>query len=353
MSNKDFSLLVKPASFDCNLRCEYCFYLKKEQQFGRGPHRMSDEILEHMIAGYLAGNRRNCTLGWQGGEPTVMGLDFFRRAVQLMQKHGHDGQQIANGLQTNGTLLDDDWAKFLAEYHFLVGVSVDGPPELHDPHRCGSHASVMRGIDALRRHRVEFNILTLVNSLNVKEPLKVYRYLRDELGVNYLQFIECVEPQASFALGGEEWGEFLCTVFDEWYGHDTTRVSVRFFDSVLNKIMTGAPSMCSMCRECGQYLVVEHDGGIYPCDFFVNPELRLGKVGEKPLPQFLEMPRARTFAKLKSNTDRECRKCPYFRFCAGDCTKNRRDNRSLLCAGYKKFYGHTLERFNKLAERFK
>ncbi len=343
MANKDFSLLIKPASFDCNLRCEYCFYLKKEQYFGRGPHRMSDEMLEHMIADYLGGGRQNCSFGWQGGEPTVMGLDFFRRAVRLMQKYGHSGQRIANGLQTNGTLLDDDWAKFLAEYRFLVGVSVDGPPELHNPYRCGSHAAVMRGIEALRRHQVEFNVLTLVNSFNVKEPLKIYRYLRDDLGANYLQFIECVDSH--FALSGEEWGDFLCTIFDEWYEHDAGRVSIRFFDAVLNKIATGNPGMCSMFRECGQYLVVEHDGSVYPCDFYVDSEHRLGRIGEKPLEKFLETPRARAFAKMKSHLNPECRLCPYLRFCAGDCPKNRRGNYSLLCSGYRKFYEYTLERF--------
>ena len=358
-TEKPFSLLIKPVSFDCNLRCRYCFYLKKEDVFGSQRHCMSDEVLEAMVVNYLQSPQPVYSFGWQGGEPTLAGVDFFRRAVGFMEKHGWPGINYANALQTNGTLLDDKWGEFLAEYRFLVGVSVDGPAVWHDVNRRtaddrGSHSAVLRGLDVLRRHGVEFNVLTLVNNVTVREPLAVYRYLRDDLGVNFHQYIECVEHDAAgklmpYAVTAEQWGDFLCQIFDEWHAQDQKRVSVRLFDTVLHKLLTGQANTCAASRECGQYLVVEHDGGIYPCDFFVQPDLKLGNVLRQPLAQALASPKARVFAQRKAKTPRQCRSCEFNPYCAGDCPKNRFQDTSLLCAGWKKFYRHALERLKKIA----
>ncbi|MBO5762728.1 MAG: anaerobic sulfatase maturase [Lentisphaeria bacterium] len=357
----EFSLLVKPVSFDCNLRCDYCFYLKKEEFFGCGKHLMSRQTLEKMISGFLRTPQPLHAFGWQGGEPTTAGLDFFREAVRLMEQYGRGGVRVSNALQTNGTLLDDEWAAFLKQYHFLVGVSLDGPAMLHDLHRKdaagqGSHGRVLRGIDALRRHGVQYNILTLVNRDAAQQPLTVYRYLRDEMQTQFHQYIECVEtaPDGSlqpYALTPELWGEFLCRIFDEWYQYDLQRVSVRLFDAVLNKLVLGTPNSCAMSRCCNHYLVIEHDGSIYPCELFVQPEYRLGKVGDRALEKFLILPEMRAFSREKAAVPPECAACRYYRFCAGDCTKNRRSGRSLLCAGWKMFYEHALPRFEEIARR--
>ncbi|HOG51584.1 MAG TPA: anaerobic sulfatase maturase [Lentisphaeria bacterium] len=358
-TDKFFSLLVKPVSFDCNLRCRYCFYLGKEALFGSQRHCMSDTVLEAMIVNYLQSRQEVYSLAWQGGEPTLAGVDFFRRAVGFMEKHGQRGVNFANVLQTNGTLLDDAWGEFLAEYHFLVGVSVDGPEACHDLNRRtadgrGTHAAVLRGLDVLRRHGVEFNILTLVNSATVREPLAVYRYLRDELGVAFHQYIECVEYDDAgklmpYAVTAEQWGDFLCQIFDEWHAHDQERVSVRLFDTILHKLLTDQADTCAASRECDQYLVVEHDGGVYPCDFFVQPDLKLGNVLRQPLAQALSLPRMRAFAQRKAKRLRQCRSCEFNPYCAGDCLKNRFQNASLLCEGWKKFYSHALGRLKQIA----
>lgn len=358
---KNFSLLVKPVSFDCNLRCHYCFYLKKEALFGQGRHRMPDPVLERMIASYTSTRQTTYSFGWQGGEPTLAGLDFFQRAVNLMETCAPPGSHCANALQTNGTLLDDAWGEFLARYRFLVGISVDGPPAWHDANRvrasgAGSHADVMRGLAVLRRHRVEFNVLTLVSAVNVADPLTLYRYLRDELGLTYHQYIECVETADDGSLRPcsvtpESWGSFLCRLFDEWYEHDQNRVSVRLFDTILHKLLTGEANTCAASHQCGQYLVVEHDGSVYPCDFFVQPDCRLGNLMRQPLDRLLNSAGARAFAKRKLQTPPACRSCPYYRHCAGDCPKNRRgDGHSRLCAGWQRFYQHALPRLQTIAD---
>lgn len=356
MDNVPFALLVKPVSFDCNLRCKYCFYLQKVDMFGAKKHLMSDVTLKNMIIDYFNTEQQTYSLGWQGGEPTLAGLEFFQKAVDLMQTYGRPGARVANALQTNGTLLDDNWGKFLAKYHFLVGVSVDGPPEIHNLNRSNSHDKVLNGIEALRRNNVEFNILTLVNSTNVKEPLKVYRYIRDELKVDFHQYIECVEFDSQgnlrdYAITPKEWGDFLCAIFDEWYNNDSKNVSIRLFDSILHKIIHDMATTCTMSKKCGQYLVVEHDGGVYPCDFFVRPELQLGNVNNSRLVNLLDSSKARTFFNQKLIKDKECKNCKFQKFCAGDCVKNRREGKSFLCEGWKQFYSYTLDRFVSLIKK--
>ncbi len=345
----EYSLLIKPVSCDCNLRCDYCFYLEKAGMFGNGPHRMASETLEEIVKDYLSSRQETYVFCWQGGEPLLAGLDFYRQAVELMKRYGGAGVNVGNVIQTNGTLLDDGWAAFLKEYNFLVGVSLDGPEWIHDNYRRhasgrGSYSEAVRGIECLRRHDVPVNTLTVVNNFSAEHPLEIYRHLRDDLGMTHHQYIE--ETFGELAVTSEQWGRFLCAVFDEWIENDVGGVSVRLFDSIINRLRGDAPDCCSMRRECSSYLVVEHDGSVYPCDFHVLPEWRLGRVGKTSFEAMLATPCARRFAKLKQ-TDKRCRGCRYAPYCAGDCPRNRRNNFSILCEGYKMFLGHALPMLEK------
>lgn len=362
---KPFSLLIKPAAADCNLRCEYCFYLDKCRLYPESPrHRMSDAVLERMITSYMATGQPQYTFGWQGGEPTLMGVDFFRRVTELQQKHGRPGAVVGNGLQTNATLVDDALAAHLAEYKFLLGVSMDGPAEVHDRYRltvagAGSHGAVWQGIRALQRHQVEFNILTLVSQSNVLRPAETYEYLVSN-GFLFHQYIPCVEFDAAggclpFAISGPQWGDFLCGIFDAWYARDRRRVSVRQFDAILERLVLDRAAMCTMGTDCCQYLVVEWNGDVYPCDFFVVPELRLGNVMTHSWEQLLASPVYHAFGRRKREWSGACAACPHLDLCAGDCQKHRFaggcDPRKLshLCDGWRQFYGHARAKFAGLA----
>ena len=363
-SPRQFSLLVKPASADCNLRCEYCFYLSKSRLYPETPkHRMSDAVLERMISSFLAMDLPSHSFGWQGGEPTLMGLDFFKKVTEYQIKHG-SGVSVSNGLQTNTTLLDDEFAKHLAEYHFLVGVSVDGPAEVHDHYRKrgdgqGTHAAVMAGLESLKKHKVDYNILTLVNHNNVGMPGEIYRYLC-EMGVNFHQYIECVEfdergDLMPFAITGEQWGDFLCGIYDEWQKGDTRTISVRLFDTIVSMMVDGIANTCVATKDCRSYLVVEWNGDVYPCDFFVTPELKLGNVMENSWEEMLTSELYETFGARKARWNDECEACQYLSYCAGCCPKNRPSRGvdptqlSALCSGWKKFYHHSLKGFRELA----
>jgi uncharacterized protein len=360
----NFSLLIKPASYCCNLRCPRCFYLGKRALFGQGNLRMSDQVLAAMIEKFMALDLPTATFAWQGGEPTLMGLDFYQRAVDLQARFARPGRSIANALQTNGTLLNDDWAAFLHAYRFLVGLSLDGPPRLHDRSRTwpdgrGSHAETSRGLEVLKKHAVEFNALTLVSSANQDFPLEIYQHLK-ALGVQYQQYIECVEFDRAGKLrpgsvAPQKWGEFLCALFDEWFKADTRAVSVRLFDSILVKLLEGVANVCALGNDCRQYFVVEHNGDIYPCDFHVSPEWRLGNITRDSFAQLLDSPRFRAFGARKREWGANCRDCEFLELCAGCCPKNRGagrpENPSALCAGWKMFYRHTLPRFRELAAR--
>ena len=363
---RPFTLLVKPASADCNLRCDYCFYLDRCKLYPEGKtHRMPDDVLDAMVSKYMATPQPRYVFGWQGGEPTLMGVEFFRRVTELQEKHGSRGALVANGLQTNATLIDDEFARHLAKYKFLVGVSLDGPADVHDRHRRnaagrGSHADVLRGIDQLRRRHVEFNILTLVNEANVRRGREIYRYLRDR-GLLFHQYIPCVEfdergDRMPFAIDGPAWGDFLCEVFDEWYAADTRRVSVRLFDSLLAWMVEGQRTTCTMGRDCRQYLVVEHNGDVYPCDFFVEPDLRLGNILADDWEGILDSPVYAAFGANKAKWAAECEECQWLDVCAGDCPKHRyamgRDPHRLshLCEGWKQFYAHAMDKLATLAD---
>lgn len=325
---------------------------------------MSGDILEQTISSFMALNMPQYSFGWQGGEPTIMGLDFFIKVVEFQQKYGRSGVNVSNGLQTNGIFIDDKWCKHLKKYNFLVGISVDGPAEIHDinrvtPHGEGSHQLVMKGMEALKRNNVEYNVLTLVTSANVKHPLVIYNYLKD-LGVNYHQYIECVEFKKNgklneFAIQPELWGEFLCQIFDEWYKKDAYTVSVRLFDSILTKMIDNYANACPFDTDCRQYLVVENNGNIYPCDFYVLPEYKLGNIMENSWKEMLESPLYAEFGARKRNWNEKCETCKFLSLCNGCCPKNRPDHGSdptklsILCKGWEIFYEHTMPRFKTLA----
>jgi len=364
---RPFSLLIKPTSADCNLRCAYCFYLKKSGLYAETKkHRMSDEVLEKMISSYLATDQPVYAFGWQGGEPTLMGLEFFEKVIALQEKYGK-GKTISNSLQTNGTLLDDTFAGHLAKYRFLVGISVDGPAEIHDRYRrradgSGTQEDVMKGMKCLERNQVDFNVLTLVNAANVERSGEVYRYLCD-LGIRFHQYIPCVEfdrdgNRMPYAITGEQWGRFLCDVFDEWIKGDAYRVSVRLFDAILNHMVNGSYSVCHMAGNCCQYFVVEHNGDVYPCDFFVEKEKRIGNLLDSSWEDMQSSGKYHAFGQQKAEWNPLCYSCEYLTYCSGDCLKHRiysgnhPEHMSWLCDGWKVFYRHALPRLKELAEEF-
>lgn len=361
-----YSILIKPASADCNLRCAYCFYLDKSRLYPETiHHRMSDEVLERLISSYMATDQPVYAFGWQGGEPTIMGLEFFRKVTYLQQKYGRAGSMVSNGLQTNATLIDDSFARHFYEYKFLLGVSLDGPAEIHDTYRkhingAGSHLEVIRGIDCLRRNKVEFNTLTLINSTNVSRGGEVYRYLRD-MGLAFHQYIPCVEFEDDgtlmpWSISGEQWGDFLCEIFDEWYSLDTHRVSVRLFDSILTLILEGTRNICYMDNNCSQYFLVEHNGDIYPCDFYANPELKLGNISVDDWENVQKSEKYRQFGCRKSIWCKQCNECEYLKYCHGDCLKHRNPDSSCishLCVGWQKFYEYSLSSFEVLARQIR
>jgi len=327
---------------------------------------MPDSVLRRLVRSFMETDQPQHIFGWQGGEPTLMGVEFFEKVVALQTQYGRSGAVVGNGVQTNGTLISDDMARLFADYRFLLGVSLDGPAELHDLHRRtaaggGTHALVMKGIERLQTHGAEFNILTLVSRGNAAHGAGVYNYLTDH-GFLHHQYIPCVEPGpggaglAPYAIDGEAWGAFLCEVFDAWHARDARRVSVRLFDSILALLADNRRTACHMGRNCSQYLVVEHNGDVYPCDFFVERDLRLGNIERDSWEDLLKAPLYREFARKKQEWNEACEECRWLRFCGGDCLKDRVPGRaarprhlSALCEGWRKFYAHAMPAFEKLA----
>ena len=351
---KGFSLLIKPAGADCNLACNYCFYRSKSHLYPPSP-RINDVVLEGIISSYMATQQAVYAFGWQGGEPTLMGADFFTKVTDLQQKHGKPGAEVSNSLQTNGLLVTRDLARHLAKYNFLTGISLDGPAEMHDKYRRssgkgGSHSGVIRAAEIMRGEGAEFNILTLVSSANVSDGKMVYEYLRDS-GFLHHQYIPCVEfgPDGQpepWTISGEQWGEFLCSVFDAWIAGDTRRVSVRLFDSMMNLFATGKRDQCTMMDDCRQYFLVEHNGDVYPCDFFVEPKWKLGNIMNDGWEAMAQSEVFRRFGRQKAERNEACASCPALDICKGDCQKNRRGEGgsstglSWLCSGWRRFYEH-------------
>jgi len=360
-----FHVMLKPRGPICNLNCAYCYYLSKERLYPGSDFRMSEPLLEEFTRQYIEAQRvPEVTFGWQGGEPTLMGLDFFQRAVELQQQYCRPGMRILNTLQTNGVLLDDAWCRFFRAHNFLIGLSLDGPREVHDAYRVdkGGHPTfdrVMAGAAMLKKHRVEFNILTTVHAANADRPLEVYRFLRDEVGAPFVQFIPIVQRdnETGFQEGervtersvtGRQYGDFLIAIFDEWVRRDVGRIFVQIFDTALAAWLGQRPGLCLFEETCGTALVLEHNGDLYACDHFVEPRCRLGNIQETPLIEMVGSDRQRWFGLTKRDAlPRFCRECEVRFVCHGGCPKNRilrtpddEPGLNTLCEGYKAFFTH-------------
>jgi uncharacterized protein len=362
------SVLIKPAGPDCNLACEYCFYREKEALFPAAPaHRMSEEILEETLSQIFDQPATAVSIGWQGGEPTLMGLEFFQKAVDLQARFGK-GKTVGNGLQTNGILIDARWADFLSKYRFLVGLSLDGPELVHDRYRlaAGGRPTWRKTVDAAGRlldAGVAVNALVVVNDHSSKFAREIYDFHKS-LGLVHMQFIPCVETDpgdpgraAPFSVSGEAYGAFLREIFDLWRtdfraGEPTT--FIRYFDALFHRYVDREPPECDLLPECGTYIVVEHDGGVYACDFFVEDRWKLGNVREGKLVHMLNSARQTRFGRAKADLPAACVPCEWLALCRGGCPKDRlRDPRdaglSHFCAAYISFFSHADPEFRRLA----
>jgi len=395
-----FHAMAKPIGSTCNLDCDYCYYLGKGTlPGGPGTGRMSDETLEAFIRQYIGGvTGPEVVFSWQGGEPTLLGLDFFRKAVALEQRYARPGQKIENDLQTNGTLLDDEWCAFLKANRFLVGLSIDGPRDVHDQFRVTKGRKptfdrVMESVRLLQKHGVPFNTLTCVHRLNARRPIDVYRFLRQEVGSTYLQFIPVVEHQGfervaphewdesslprdgeprarpgqadsvvtDWSVDPEDWGYFLCRIFDRWLSQDIGKVLVNHIETLVSQHMGQGSQLCVYGEACGKGLAVENDGSAYACDHYVYPEYRLGDILHDQLGRMAFSRRQVRFGYAKSESlPRYCRSCEYLSDCWGECPKSRfirtpdgEPGLNYLCRGLKAFYAHALPEVERIVREIR
>ena len=370
-----FHVMLKPRGAICNLDCSYCYYLAKELLYPGSRFRMASDLLEDYTRQYIEAQRvPEVTFAWQGGEPTLMGLDFFRLALQFQQKYLRPGMHIQNTLQTNGTILDDEWCSFFREHHFLIGLSLDGPRAMHDAYRVDKGGKptfdrVMEGVAMLKKHGVEFNILTTLHAANVDHPSEVYHFLRDEVGTQYMQFIPIVEPEKETHLQGEDavtnrsvtarqYGDFLIAIFDEWVRRDVGRVYVQIFEVALAAWVGAPKGLCIFEETCGAALAMEHNGDVYSCDHFVEPTYKLGNLKQRPLLAMVNSQQQYRFGQAKRDTlPRYCRECPVLFVCNGGCPKDRilstpdgEPGLNYLCEGYKAFFTHIDRPMRRMAE---
>ena len=352
----ELNFLIKPSSHLCNLNCTYCFYKRVESLYPGRDSIMTVETAEAFIRQTLELGAGRNLFGWQGGEPTLAGLDFYRAVVEIQDRYLRPGQTAMNSLQTNGILLDETWAEFLRRHNFLVGLSLDGPMEIHDSQRLtyggrGTYETVMEKVRLLKEHGVEFNILTLLTAANVHQPERLYRFFRRHR-LDWLQFIPCLEwdpdtgAKQAYSIEGIELGEFYCRLFDLWLKDGFPRVSIRLFEDVLIYLLDGVLTSCTWQQRCDSYLLVEHNGDCYPCDFFVYPEWKLGNIINDSLLSIINNPLRSKFAAIKSQPTVECSRCRYVEFCHGDCIKFRSDRAgrfeglSHFCAAWKLLFEH-------------
>ena len=370
---KPLYVMLKPAGAHCNLACKYCYYLEKNKLYPTAQrHLMSDEMLEQFTREYIEAQTMNQVLfTWHGGEPLLRSIDFYRKALSLQQKYA-GGRRIDNVIQTNGTLLTDEWCEFFAQNHWLVGISIDGPQPDHDHYRLTaagkpSWKKVMQGIKLLKKHGVEWNAMAVVNAYNVNHPLEFYRFFKEN-GCQFLQFTPIVErltrhedgrTLASLAdkneislseasVVPEQWGYFLCAIFDEWVRKDVGKIFVEIFDCTLANWMGISPGICAYSKECGHAGVMEHNGDVYSCDHFVFPEYKLGNIRDHSLIDMLYGEQQQEFSRLKhSSLPRQCKECDMEFACHGECPKNRfmkdkygDSGLNYLCPGYYHYYQH-------------
>lgn len=367
-------VMAKPTGARCNLSCDYCFFTEKAELYPGSTFRMSDEVMAAYVRQTVEAQREPfVTIAWQGGEPTLMGLEFYRRALEVERDSLPPGWQVERTIQTNGTLLDDTWAEFLAANQVLVGLSIDGPREMHDAYRHDGAGApvfddVMRAVRTLQKHRVEFNVLCTVHAANVGHPLEVYRFFRDELGARHLQFIPIVEIESAATPGAPatvsprsvpslEYGRFLTAVFDEWVARDVGETFVQFFDGVLASYVFGSSSLCVLRETCGDSVVVEHTGDVYSCDHFVDSEHLLGNLMQTSVGDLVRSERQRAFGRAKREMlPGYCRSCDFLFTCNGECPKNRillapdgEPGLNYLCEGLKYFFGHADPKMRAMA----
>ena len=370
---KPLYVMLKPAGAHCNLACKYCYYLEKNKLYPTAQrHLMSDEMLEQFTREYIEAQTMNQVLfTWHGGEPLLRSIDFYRKALSLQQKYA-GGRRIDNVIQTNGTLLTDEWCEFFAQNHWLVGISIDGPQPDHDHYRLTaagkpSWKKVMQGIKLLKKHGVEWNAMAVVNAYNANHPLEFYRFFKEN-GCQFLQFTPIVErqtrhedgrtlasladkneiPLSEASVTPEQWGYFLCAIFDEWVRKDVGKIFVEIFDCTLANWMGISPGICAYSKECGHAGVMEHNGDVYSCDHFVFPEYKLGNIRDHSLIYMLYGEQQQEFSRLKhSSLPRQCKECDMEFACHGECPKNRfmkdkygDSGLNYLCPGYYHYYQH-------------
>lgn len=370
---KPLYVMLKPAGAHCNLACKYCYYLEKNKLYPTAQrHLMSDEMLEQFTREYIEAQTMSQVLfTWHGGEPLLRSIDFYRKALSLQQKYA-GGRRIDNVIQTNGTLLTDEWCEFFAQNHWLVGISIDGPQPYHDHYRLTaagkpSWQKVMQGIKLLKKHGVEWNAMAVVNAYNVNHPLEFYRFFKEN-GCQFLQFTPIVErqtrhedgrtlasladkneiPLSEASVAPEQWGYFLCAIFDEWVRKDVGKIFVEIFDCTLANWMGVSPGICAYSKECGHAGVMEHNGDVYSCDHFVFPEYKLGNIRDHSLIDMLYGEQQQEFSRLKhSSLPRQCKECDMEFACHGECPKNRfmkdkygDSGLNYLCPGYYHYYQH-------------
>jgi serine-type anaerobic sulfatase-maturating enzyme len=389
-----FHVMAKPTGALCNLDCEYCFFLSKEMLYPGSRFRMAEELQETYVRQLLEAHARSpeVVVAWQGGEPTMMGLDFFRRSLDLERKYAAPGQRVLNTIQTNGTLLNDEWGGFLKENDFLVGISVDGPREMHDAYRVDKGGKptfdrVMRGLSVLKRHEVDWNVLTTIHAVNGDHGRAVYAFLRDELGAAFIQFIPIIERATEQTLpiadsgwgsgvkgrplytqegnlvthrsvGPEQYGRFMIDVFEDWVRRDIGTAYVQMFDTTLANVCGEPGGMCVHAKTCGRQLAIEHTGDVYSCDHYVEPGYLLGNIGDRHLLELVGSPRQRTFGQDKFSTlTQYCLDCDVRSVCNGGCPKDRfavspyrEPGQHYLCRGYQAFFHHVREPMTIMAE---
>ncbi len=357
---RDFQVMVKPIAAVCNLDCTYCYYLEKKDLYPKAKlFRMADDLLESYISQHIAASpSETISFSWHGGEATLLGLDYFQRIVELQKKYLPAGRSIRNGMQTNGTMLDDEWCRFLATERFAIGLSIDGPRELHDVYRYAkngkaTHSQVIKAYHMLRQHGVQTDVLCVVHNLNVLQPAAVYRFFKD-LGVEYLQFLPLIMRDGKGSVTpetvpAEAYGKFLSTIFHEWIRNDIGRIVVQNFDEAARPFFGQEHTLCIWRETCGDVVVVEHNGDFYSCDHFVNREHHLGNVRDTPLAELLERPALREFGSNKRDKlPAYCRKCEVLSLCNGGCPKDRfiktpdgEEGLNYLCAGLKHYFSYT------------
>jgi len=365
------NVLIKPAGPDCNLACDYCFYLGKASLFPKeAKHRMSEDILRELMRQLAEQGTRQISVAWQGGEPTLMGVGFYQKVVDF-QDQFKSGKMIGNSLQTNGLLIDDSWVSFLRENNFLVGLSIDGPQHIHDYYRKdrggnGSWERVATTASIMLGNGVAVNAITTVNAYSVRYPDEIYDYLKT-VGFRYLQFIPIVESFEndrgikSFSVRPKEYGRFLIRLFDRWqedFQNGEPTMSIRFFESLFFRYVDMQPPDCTLMKCCGPYVVVEHTGDVYSCDFFVEPAWKLGNITENRLIDMLNSPRQQTFGNQKAELPKKCLKCPWLSFCFGGCPKDRfRDSRTrglnYFCEAIIMFQEYADPHFRRLAKEWR